>query len=931
MTTINDAFINALLADASYVDALPPELTGPALAERLTLRMTPSLATFIGQSFTVIKQAGGFASGFEATIWRGNAGTPYASQTFVSMRGTQELAEDLSADADLMVSGLATDQLVDMVNWWLRETTPASQSVAQIVRSPVSQHFASGLPAQGTGGLVGIGAIKSVNGHSLGGYLATAFSRIFGAGWPIEAVNTFNSAGFRRVQSGNIDVAFAEIAARVGTGLSLAGFANAQNNYYAVNGVNFTTNDWDPVGFQQYGVRIGLYQEDKPDGPAGFLGSHPIYKLTGVLALGAALERLDPSMDFGRLGSLVSAGSNDMSASYESVLDGVRRVLAMDYVSTPVGDVSGGTTGPQPQSRVALHQTLVDLQASPSFGALLGKLRLDPSSGNLAAKARNDFAALASLITLSPVVLAATDGNQGALDATLRTVWGQTYLDWEADKSMPQADRDAGMLTFSDQWIADRALLVAAVGLQNQRDIVTGQEVYDSTVPAGKRYEFQYYGGTPRAGETQPPLQTLAYARTSQVTSPQFIAFGDDTANLVQGTPNLFADHLYGAAGNDSITGLAGADHLEGNAGADTLDGGSGNDTLLGGTDDDFLEGSTGADTLLGGAGSDTYFFNTAGWGDDVIIDSDGQGSLRVPGYDAGLPQGKRQPNGKYETPTQDVTYTVQQITPTRKDLYIEFANRADTITIRNWSPGALGITLDDSIAPLVPNYVDTGDAQPNRLTAFHDPDGAGPLEGEYVRDVSLAGGQGDDTVLGYIGNDILQGGAGSDIVLGEASVIVVTSPPAGEPGDDRIFGDGEVEIDSAIAQGNVQTPSGVKGDWLGGEDGDDAIVGSAGHDVLMGGRGSDLLVGGAGDDDLNGDDDYAPGSGAPWSVASMPGNEFDRLYDPVVSYNRADDSPSTAADPTPGSASGLRIAGAAWSDVVSCRAANDTCARRAA
>ncbi|MBE7418536.1 MAG: hypothetical protein HS128_12465 [Ideonella sp.] len=59
---------------------------------------------------------------------------------------------------------------------------------------------------------------------------------------------------------------------------------------------------------------------------------------------------------------------------------------------------------------------------------------------------------------------------------------------------------------------------------------------------------------------------------------------------------------------------------------------------------------------------------------------------------------------------------------------------------------------------------------------------------------------------------------------------------------------------------------------------------------MLMGGRGSDLLVGGAGDDDLNGDDDYAPGSGAPWSVASMPGNEFDRLYDPVVSYNRADD-----------------------------------------
>jgi len=48
--------------------------------------------------------------------------------------------------------------------------------------------------------------------------------------------------------------------------------------------------------------------------------------------------------------------------------------------------------------------------------------------------------------------------------------------------------------------------------------------------------------------------------------------------------------------------------------------------------------------------------------------------------------------------------------------------------------------------------------------------------------------------------------------------------------------------------------------------------------------------VAGAGDDELNGDDDYVPGTAAPWSVGDMPGNEFDRLYTPVISYNRSDD-----------------------------------------
>jgi hypothetical protein len=215
MTTINDAFINALLADAAYVDGITINSTGSALALQLANRMTPDLAKYIGANFTVATQVGGLASSFDATVWRGNAGTPYAGQIYVSMRGTQG-STDIAADIDLASTGLAHKQLADMANWWLRATTPTltdagtPQYATQITVAP-NGTFALTSGALGTGELASVIAIKSVNGHSLGGYLASSFSRLFGTKWPIEMVNTFNSAGFSSPASANIESGFNRI------------------------------------------------------------------------------------------------------------------------------------------------------------------------------------------------------------------------------------------------------------------------------------------------------------------------------------------------------------------------------------------------------------------------------------------------------------------------------------------------------------------------------------------------------------------------------------------------------------------------------------------------------------------------------------------------------------------------------------------------
>jgi serralysin len=80
-----------------------------------------------------------------------------------------------------------------------------------------------------------------------------------------------------------------------------------------------------------------------------------------------------------------------------------------------------------------------------------------------------------------------------------------------------------------------------------------------------------------------------------------------------------------------------------------------------------------------------------------------------------------------------------------------------------------------------------------------------------------LYGGDGDDFVLGDEGNDAIYGGAGDDLIVGGLD-------------DDRLFG-------------------GVGSDSMYGEDGDDVLQGGEGADYLIGGAGTDRLVGGAGGD----------------------------------------------------------------------------------
>ena len=411
MNTINNIYINGLLADAAYADRLVDNLGGGDLAGVLGTRMTQPQAKYIADNFTVvthIESSDVIGSGFDATVWRGNEGTPYAGKFYVSMQGTKGFSDFLT-DADLaLVSGSGRAQIMDMVNWWSRITTAPTSQAKQIAIDPMSGNFVLGNSVAGTGQLVGVTHVE-VDGHSLGGHLAAAFARLFGGTLGIDAVTAFNSAGFHA----NSETVFRQLEGLLGTGAGRF-LGEKQTNVFAKNGINVTTNSFF---FNQVGTRVSAFNEEGTGFP-----NHYMYKLTDSLALMDVMNKIDTNLSFATANQLLSAASAQPSASLESILDGIRRVFSGSSVTaTQIGDAEDS-----PGSRVDFQQKLTalrDLIASDT--TLRGSfVSLDSqSSDTLAASAKNGPDALAyryALKELNPFALLGADygihNQNGELD-----------------------------------------------------------------------------------------------------------------------------------------------------------------------------------------------------------------------------------------------------------------------------------------------------------------------------------------------------------------------------------------------------------------------------------------------------------------------------------------------------------------------------------
>ncbi|MHB1198397.1 MAG: hypothetical protein ACYCZ6_02335 [Polaromonas sp.] len=469
-------FLQSELALAAYATLTTAPLENQTTALKDSDGMSAPQAESFATRYSVVTQyndtlaEGGLGTSFSATVFKDAAGN-----LTLAIRGTADLG-DTPTDTAIATTGAGYDQIVAMWNWWQRASAPANQTVAQVkafastetppagsvgvysdsaygyylVPAASSNVTANGLlSADST--LLAADADHQLNvtGHSLGGHLAMAFGALFPTA--ISEVATFNAPGFKT--NPGTQQLFAALGGSVPSG-------TATTNVIA-DEASIGTPPWTAVAGlnSRPGTAVNIAIEnqwlsDEPNAPSAKNHSQQI--LTDSLAVYNTLSTLDTDLTASTYKSLLAAAVVGTAASYERILDALNRLLGSSQTALPAGN----------NQRDALYSAMYAIQANSAFATLAGQLTIKPANaGDLRAAARNSFAALVALQDLSPVYIS---GKDAAADAVLATVWQSSrasdYAAWTADKS------SATPVTFTDNWLTDRAAMLAAIVYRNQYD-----------------------------------------------------------------------------------------------------------------------------------------------------------------------------------------------------------------------------------------------------------------------------------------------------------------------------------------------------------------------------------------------------------------------------------------------------------------------------
>lgn len=737
----------------------------------------------------------------------------------------------------IAADGLAVRQIADLYNYWQRVRTAGNQTyeaACVVIRDSLGNLPADAIPVGGSYGIVfgdsslladatmrlGVGKIpaglSSINvaGHSLGGHLSMAFTRLF-PGLTTDAL-AVNGLGFK-VGSATVNDLFSALG---GTGAASFNAAQIQN-VYGIAGPEFAA--MKNFMLQQPGGYKGIYIESASPG-SPIYGGHGASQMTDSLALYSIYAKLAPGLSLDSITQLLQSASPTAERTLESALDALRKLLtSASAADTVTGD------------RNSLYTNLSTLQDSAEYKVLKGgaiiKLTATQDASTLATNAKSDFGAFLAVKYLLPVAI---EGSWGVLG----TIHTDLYTQWQADKALTLEQRKQGQANFSDEYLADRA---AFLTWKNKLALLDKEAAAAPYTDAPDAW-FRDYATS---------LTIHLGATTTDSTAKPRYLFGADQASgveMLEGGSN--ADRIYGGAGEDRLYGYASHDHLEGGAGDDQLEGGDGNDVLVGGVGNDTLTGGKDNDTLRGGAGLDTYEFASGdGW--DWIEDTDGLGRLTYAGLD--LVGGANVAANAWKQTTPDgktFLYSLETRTEngqTFSVLTIQAPGAGGGIRIKGWQPGQLGIDLADAVAP--PILPPANIAPATRQTAWYGGEHAVIEEqtGQLLM-LSAVGDygevQGDGQLIGNGSGNYLyeRVGGGSDELRGEGGrdSLIATG------GNDRLFG-------------------GDDDDVLHGGDDDDLLEGGEGSDVLAGGSGADVLMGGNGADFLFGTGTYY-GARSDWS-----------------------------------------------------------------
>jgi Ca2+-binding RTX toxin-like protein len=978
MSSIQDLFQQAQLAEAAYAiflnnsgnlltdnDEIKVALIASGFSKDQNNPTQSAQATAFLDQWRIVDQYtapdvifGLGGTGFSGTLFQNISTGAY---TF-SLRGTAGLT-DLSADAgDVLVDGIALDQIVDMYNYWQSLThagvyqakqlmamatetlalnaayavsTPAGLAYESILRARTdividypgrtvraiqsvdSTQLSDARLQSGSGVLAGATNVN-VEGHSLGGHLAMAFSRLFPD--VTNEVTAVNGAGFNFANT-NVKNLFAMLGGTPGFD------ASKITNVVGSAAMNLVSQDW--LFLQQPAGRNEIYTESYLPGSGTTLG-HGAGQMTDSLAvydlfikLSVQIRSSAPPAALAALKPLFEASSAQAEASLERVVDALVNLFGLDF--PPLVD---GRIGNREElyQRITPLRALIEGLATNNPGMHVDVLTT-ATAVNLAllASGSEALAYRYALKELNPFAIVG--------DNSLYAIHNQN-----GELNLYNSAQRRGGL--SQAWLQDRTQMLAYANMLNTNDArsmpsndVTDQVRYTdlakTVAGAGGDFVVHLLGGT--ANFNGPNTRR--------------ITFGGDSGNYLQGRDNT--DRLYGEGGSDYLQGNKGGDYLEGGRGMDVYEyngrnsitstnSNDGEDVILDTDGHGVLRYVFNEEKLLGSSKSTSTIIRDASnrisgtqWnsadgkftyqrsGADLVVTVNGDVSgqvtlkdfkegdfgiylfdgqrdaqqtttkilgdkkyLNVPGQQTQ----RKLPNGdpiSFTAPDGSGAVYERLSDPTPAEwLNVKFAPGSG-YTLWKTSGGISYYILPITLSLLYNEVDDFGNI---KRTDEDQPDFADQLYDTPGNDNLIAGGGNDnidalrggadvisagtgrDVVSAGAGNDLVEGGADGTVVLGLSGLVAGGDMVAGGAGDDEIYGNTKMALSLAIKNGETDVATNAIGDFLSGEAGNDWMVGGKGNDALLGGDGDDILVGGAGNDNLFGDRNHTAPNAA-WLI----------------------------------------------------------------
>ena len=814
------------------------------------------------------------------------------------MRGSDSPIDFLEADGSLIIGGKAQSQLIEMVNYLLRLRAGSNARTPQLT-------IIDGVPAFMTLGgtpllFDGVGpgisvSYLSVTGHSLGGYLAQLYSRLFGS----PAVYTYNTLG---VNVGN-EPLFEQLSTLLAQ-LALAGgfFGSGFGDNLVVPG-----EPAQQIGVVQGNPRRQAFSEGANEGP---IDAHSIGSLTDALAVYDLFARIDPGLNERETGfqeitdilkALSHVGVNSLEAAV-SALGGIFKVQDTVFRSNEFD-----------QDRDGLYKAIKALTGAVESGSTAG-LQIE----SLVARVANDLIQTASG---SDAIAIAYRYALKALNPF--AVVGADYAVHNTNGELDLYDAQTGQGSLTDSWIEDRAAMLVAKmqAYTADTEVISGEE---------NRQYIDLASGTRIDQSNESDANGLLIPAVS---APRFV-FGGEHADFVEGDSE--ADRLYGIGGADYLEGRGGDDYLEGGAGVDVyqykaseagINRNDGNDTILDTDGQGILRYTYDAGSVLASDLSDTviadasvklsdnewqsadakYTYTRQGADLLVTINDAAQGTIRLKDWEQGdfritLAQRQREADPRAPITTRDIEGDFKPAEFETTVAVVEHVRQLPPESV-HWRNMTIQLHVDEEgngTADLKYNIADDlgnllpGEEEADRADALRDSTESDLISGRGGNDIIsatrggddyLAGGAGNDTieagggddwafggadhdtVNGGVGNDLIWGDAGRDTLQGGEDDDLIAGGEdgtidgnrggdliSGGVGNDALYGHNRTSLPTAIREGETAAAVDAKGDFISGGAGEDWVVGSNANDYLDGGAGEDVLVGGAGDDNITGD-----------------------------------------------------------------------------